>query len=210
MRGPVMKNSSKSANFMKKPDSFLLLVALALIFSCKNPEKEKSIVQNADTRKFYFEKGDSIVKITFDTLRAALKYQISENGVVAAIEYCNVNAYPITAFFAKEGIIIRRAAAKFRSPGNSPDSLEKIVIDSYQLSIRSKQSLKDTLFEQPGKMHFFKPIILQVMCKNCHGDPVLDISSAAWKEIKKRYPDDLASGFKEGDLRGIWHITFPE
>ena len=168
------------------------------------------IAQYADTRKFYSIKGDSIVKITFDTLRAALTDQISEKGVVAAIEYCNVNAYPITTLFAKEGIMIRRAAARFRNPGNSPDSLEKTVIDSYLFSIRSKQSLNDTLVQQPGSMHFFKPIILQAMCKNCHGDLLLDISPAALKEIKKRYPDDLATGFKEGDLRGIWHVVFPD
>jgi hypothetical protein len=61
----------------------------------------------------------------------------------------------------------------------------------------------------PGNIHYFKPIILQPMCWSCHGIAGSDIQPGAMEEIKKRYPSDLAIGFSEGDLRGMWHIRFP-
>jgi hypothetical protein len=46
------------------------------------------------------------------------------------------------------------------------------------------------------------------MCLACHGDPQKDIQPAVLQTISKLYPDDKAIGYKEGDLRGAWHIIF--
>jgi hypothetical protein len=35
-----------------------------------------------------------------------------------------------------------------------------------------------------------------------------DIAEATFNMITQQYPKDLAIGFKDGDLRGLWHITF--
>ena len=64
---------------------------------------------------------------------------------------------------------------------------------------------------RPGssdEIHFFKPILLQAMCLNCHGSPGQDIQSPTLARIQQLYPDDRAVNFKEGDLRGVWHIIF--
>ena len=52
---------------------------------------------------------------------------------------------------------------------------------------------------------FYAPIILQDMCKKCHG-PKAEITN--YEVIKKLYPDDLAFGYEQGDIRGMWSITF--
>lgn len=190
--------------------SLIIAIALITVLSCKNSGKHQQSVITAKEIKAYSVRGDSIVKLTFDTLRTALVKSIGEKGAALSISYCNVNAYPITSLYAKEGITIRRTAERYRNPGNSPDSIEKIVLKNYLTSVDKKQPLENMIIEAGNKVHYFKPIILQAMCLNCHGDKNIDIHPDVWQSIHQKYPGDLAYGFKEGDLRGAWHVSFPK
>jgi Protein of unknown function (DUF3365) len=185
-----------------------ILLYIGILFSCQNNDKGKDGPLSATEQKQYSINGDSIVKLTFDTLRSALQQSMKEKGVAGAIEYCNVNAYAITSLYAKDDIIIRRTAEKYRNPGNAPDSIEKIVFAHYISFIKNKQPLENVVLESSGNIHYFKPIILQRMCTNCHGIANSDIQAGVIEEIRKRYPADMATGFSEGDLRGMWHIRF--
>jgi hypothetical protein len=46
------------------------------------------------------------------------------------------------------------------------------------------------------------------MCLNCHGDKITQIKPDTWKTLQEKYPADLAFDYKEGELRGIWHLVF--
>ena len=186
-----------------------LLFFIVTLFSCQNNDKGNDGPLSATIQKQYSIRGDSIVKLTFDTLRSALQENMKEKGVAATIEYCNINAYAITSLYAKEDIIIRRTAEKYRNPGNAPDSIEKIVFERYTSLLKNKQPLENVVLESSGNIHYFKPIILQAMCRSCHGFAGSDIQPLVVEQIKRRYPTDMATGFSEGDLRGIWHIRFP-
>ena len=48
---------------------------------------------------------------------------------------------------------------------------------------------------------------MQPMCLNCHGEKAV-LAPGVQDALNKIYPDDKAVGYKEGDLRGAWHITF--
>jgi len=41
-----------------------------------------------------------------------------------------------------------------------------------------------------------------------NGTPEKEIPLATFQQIKKTYPADLATDFKEGDLREMWHVVF--
>jgi hypothetical protein len=64
------------------------------------------------------ERGDSISRATFDTLRHALMHQVSTNGLPAAVNYCNEQAMPITNYYASAGISIHRVAELCRNQNN--------------------------------------------------------------------------------------------
>jgi hypothetical protein len=62
----------------------------------------------------------------------------------------------------------------------------------------------------PGQATFFAPIVLNnALCLNCHGEAGKDISAESLTLIRQHYPQDEATGFKLGDLRGAWRIDFP-
>ena len=63
--------------------------------------------------------------------------------------------------------------------------------------------------DQLGKPHYYAPILFEKKCLMCHGTVDRELTKKADSIIKSFYPNDLATGFSEGDLRGIWSISFP-
>ncbi len=45
-------------------------------------------------------------------------------------------------------------------------------------------------------------------CLKCHGLPGKDIDANTLALLQKKYPEDKATGYKLGDLRGAWKISF--
>ena len=59
-----------------------------------------------------------------------------------------------------------------------------------------------------GRLGTFFPIRLKAQCLMCHGpkDQILPDVQAA---LNQAYPDDQATGFVEGDLRGWFWVSVP-
>ena len=173
-----------------------------IIFSCR--EKETA-VDHTDWKA----KGDSLVSKTFDTLRNTLLKAVGEKGFPGAVEFCNTRALDLTNTYTAEGISIERTSEKLRNPANAPDTMETRILAAYRKLKNENQELKSIVEKDAGgNHHFFKPILLQAICLNCHGERLTQIKTDTWNSILLKYPDDAAFDYKEGDLRGIWHITF--
>jgi hypothetical protein len=57
-----------------------------------------------------------------------------------------------------------------------------------------------------GRVGYVEPIYMQSLCLTCHGE---SLATDVADEIKRRYPQDEAIGFKPGELRGIFWLEFP-
>ena len=58
------------------------------------------------------------------------------------------------------------------------------------------------------ELHYAKAIMVQPQCLACHGQ-AQDISAPMAEKIKQEYPDDQATGYSAGKLRGAVVITKP-
>jgi hypothetical protein len=183
--------------------SFLLFIFIA----CNNKDAGNS-VQNDDQAAVYLKQGDSIVKITFDTLRKTLIKAISTKGLSGTLMLCNVQAKPITGMYTSEGITVGRVTDKNRNPENTLSAFDQAVWEKYRDQVAKKDSLKSVLISRNNEFHYYKPIFIQPMCLNCHGTPGKEISKELLTVIDSLYPADRAKGYKAGDLRGMWHIVF--
>lgn len=183
--------------------SLLILIAAA----CNNGSTSKDQPEAGDAAA-YLKKGDSVVKVTFDTLRNTLLKTIAEKGHAAAVKFCNVQALPITAMYASEGITVSRVSDKNRNPGNGLQKLDKMEWQKYLAVAAKKDSLKALVIDSNNQVHYYKPILIQPMCLSCHGSIEKDIAKELQPVIDSLYPADKARGYKAGDLRGMWHIVF--
>src|SRR5690606_3945094 len=122
---------------------------------------------------------------------------IGQHGFDSAISFCNQEAYTLTHIYG-DSVIIKRTAARVRNSDNAPDSLEQAVWLAIHSSILEGNKPGNQLIRKPDsyEVHYFKPILLQPMCLNCHGDPQKEIQPTTLTKIQQLYPHDQAVGFK--------------
>lgn len=177
------------------------------IISCGNDNQTLS----EQDQLAYIKRGDSLSKLTFDTLRNTLLRKILSDGVPGAVRFCQVSAGNLTATYTNEDVNISRTSILYRNISNKPDSfslgiLEKMQAEKEKGTVPASLVLKD----DKGVVHFYKPILMQAMCLNCHGSVPGQVQPDVLSVIDSLYPGDLARQYKEGDLRGAWHIRFSE
>lgn len=180
---------------------FLTLIFLFVISACTRSLSKQEITE-------YSQLGSEISQAAAKNLGSNLMKKMKEGGPKKAIPFCNVKAIPLTEDISlKYNVLVKRTSDKIRNNQNSATQEESKIIDGYKASISKKEALAPVVnLDNSGKPHFYAPILLQKKCLKCHGDIGKETDSL----IKSLYPNDLATGFKENELRGIWSITFNE
>lgn len=66
---------------------------------------------------------------------------------------------------------------------------------------------KHLVMREKNTVYYYKAISIGMpTCLKCHGDKSVEIDPLALKLIAQKYPEDKATGYKIGELRGMWKI----
>jgi hypothetical protein len=133
-----------------------------------------------------------------------LMQKIEENGIENALEFCNINAIPITQSVADQHLTqIKRVSDRNRNPKNAANPEELKLISQYKKEIQAGKMLKPVVKNN----YLYTPIVTQSQCLKCHGTPGETIALPTAKKIKELYPKDLALGYKENEIRGLFLVS---
>jgi len=146
--------------------------------------------------------ANDITNETLKELKSNLKTQIKTNGFPKALKYCAHNAYSIVYNISKKypNATIKRVTLKPRNPLDKADKNDEIVLNMFE----KNKNLKEIVLKKENKTLIYKPIyISKQVCLKCHGE---NIDSKIKSEIHTYYPNDKATGYKLGDLRGAFKI----
>lgn len=187
----------------------LLLLVVSLV-SCNSAEKkQKQIEKEKVALEAAMQKGNQLVKMTFENMSRKLKSTIREKGVLEAIQYCSVEAVPLTTSLEEDGIKISRTSSKYRNPENAPNPETKKILSKFENEKANRKESETIVHKSAdGTIHYYKPIYMQALCLNCHGDPGLNVPDEVTAQLSKLYPEDKALGYKMNDFRGAWHLEF--
>lgn len=155
------------------------------------------------------QKGDEASTSLLQKLGGELKKHMSESGPIGALEFCSNNALALTRDVSiSTGTDIKRVSLNNRNPVNRPTPEEKAVLEKWeQMATRfGRVPPFEVIRLSNGKKAYLKPIMIQnEACLKCHGNVTPEVESA----IKRLYPEDRATGYKMGDLRGMISVTLP-
>lgn len=182
----------------------VLTFGLVMLFiSCSEGFSEKEKQQ-------YTEQGKEIAQATFKELSSNLMVQMKAGGPAQAIPFCNVQAVPIAEELSKKyNVVIKRTSNKLRSCENEPSERELEIMDQYEQLISENKELKPIVeIDKDQKKHFYAPIKIKANCLVCHGKVNETMTVKTDSIIKSLYQFDIATGYNDGDLRGVWSITF--
>ncbi len=157
------------------------------------------------------EEARALVKLFAAQLQGALKGAIKAEGFEHAIGVCKIDAPRIAqSLGAGNGWRVARTALRLRNPDNAPTPEERAVLNNFLTRAAAGGDLKkmehEAVTQETGqkRYRYMKAIPLGGICASCHGaniDP--DLAAA----IRAKYPQDRATGFKPGELRGAFTLS---
>ncbi|WP_339887898.1 DUF3365 domain-containing protein [uncultured Flavobacterium sp.] len=169
------------------------------------PGKKVIVVEKEKT---YEEIGLEYALSTKKLLGQNLMETIKKKGTLEALSFCNIQAMPLTdSMSVKYNASIKRVSDKNRNPNNKANAEELVYIEQFKKTLAVKEEPKPVVIDKGEKVQFYYPIPTNTMCLQCHGKPE-KIKPEVLKKINVLYPKDLAIGYDENEVRGIWSITF--
>jgi hypothetical protein len=159
----------------------------------------------------YFERcRNAATKLQIE-LELALTCATAEGGPVAGIEVCNYMAPEIAKKISmEENLTIYRVSLKTRNKDNNPDKWEKRVLNLFEEWKNKGKDIQhlEAYNIESNNLRYMKAIVIQKKCLTCHGK--VDAIPVEVKEtIDTLYPEDEATGYKEGDIRGAFSVNIP-
>jgi hypothetical protein len=179
-------------------------VALILLTGCG---RERSDERAPSTREA--PKDDPAMELAVrardalgQRLMARLSAAVSEGGHANAVEVCHAEAMPMTRAVAEEfGVKIGRTSERIRNPENEPPRWAEKMLEG-----RPTTQLQER--DEDGTLHAIFPIVLAEPCLKCHG-PEDQLATGVKDALAEHYPNDRATGFELGDLRGWFWVEVP-
>lgn len=133
-----------------------------------------------------------------------LSRAVNSKGAAEAVQVCNVEVDGIRQGVEAEfGVDVGRTSHKLRNPKNTPPTFMKPIVEA-----RYPQPV--ALEGPDGEIGWSFPLRLGPICANCHGKDD-KIAPGVNERVAELYPEDEATGFEVGELRGwIWAISKPK
>lgn len=200
---------------MRVPAILLVaLVPLLFLSSCKKEAEQAQDDQQVFTAKPIADPDDQLrrdaaTKLTEQfstTLKSELMAAINAGGVASAVDVCSKRAPEIAKSFAGSGWSIRRVSTRSRNPENIADSAAAIMLRRFA---RDTTNPIISVVERVEGQHIYtmyKPIYVADLCLNCHGD-ASKFDPQLVQALARNYPSDQATGYKVGDLRGLFVVS---
>lgn len=148
------------------------------------------------------------------SLKTSLVEALGSGGPIAALPVCQSIA-PEAARTASQShdLSIRRTALRVRNPDNAPDALERRVLEDFVAQTArgadpDKLEHAEIVHDSSGRtLRFMKPIVMaEKPCAACHGPA---IAPEVLSTIRNLYPNDGATGFAPGEIRGAFSVSMP-
>jgi hypothetical protein len=184
----------------------LLALALAGSFVSCADEAELS----PEIERLAREEGSAATRALMGMLQANLVAAMQEGGPVHAVEFCAGQALTLTDSVARglgEGISLKRVSSRHRNPVNAPDAEEVKALRHFRAVLDESGSLPEDWVQQTpsGDLRYYRPLVIAPPCLACHGDPA-EMDAAVVEAIREKYPEDQATGYTAGDLRGLIRV----
>lgn len=183
---------------MKKP---ILYILLGLLTSFSAHASENAQLTN-ETR--------GAIKALGSELKATLQSAMKSEGPLKAIAVCNVKAPELAKkVSAEKGMEVGRTSLKTRNELNAPDPWELSVLEQFEHRKADGEPVNRIEYSEVTThngnrvFRYMKAIPTDDVCLMCHGKQIAESVSA---EIRKRYPNDQATGFSKGDIRGAFTV----
>ena len=181
--------------------TFLSLLAIALASGLSADFEEPSEAARAKQAVTDFSAA----------LKSELVAAMQSGGPVEAIEVCHQRASVIAEQVSgATGMTLSRVSSRNRNPSNAPNDWQAAVLLDFEARKQSGEEAGALSWYEHAEttagteFRFMQAIPTGGICLQCHGT---EIAEPVAHKLAELYPDDKATGFSAGDLRGAFVVT---
>ena len=165
---------------------------------------------HADDAKYFEKQANQAIKEFAETLKSALMLSMQTDGSIKTIAVCKDIAPKVAQQVSeKYNLDVSRTSLKVRNPENRADDWEKKVLRDFNTRMEKGETIKQLRFSEQvdidgqKQRRVMKAIGTDLVCITCHGEKIPEQIQA---ELNKLYPDDEATGFSIGSVRGAFSV----
>jgi hypothetical protein len=150
------------------------------------------------------EQAKGAVQKLGGTLKGELETAMKAGGPVDALTVCQKRAPEIAKSVSEEsGMQVGRVSLKNRNPNGAANEWQSKVLNEFDSRKAAGEDPNSLVYSDivDNEFRFMKAIPTGQVCLSCHGTA---ISPAVTAKLKELYPKDIATGYKEGDIRGAF------
>ena len=142
-------------------------------------------------------------------LKGELTAAIAESGPSGGVSVCRDRAPAIASSLSTDDFNVGRTALRVRNPKNAPGPWERSILEDFQSGVEqgndpSKMEHWQVFENSKGKIgRWMKAIPMGPECAACHGSRIAEPIA---ETIERLYPEDQATGFQPGELRGAFTV----
>lgn len=141
-------------------------------------------------------------------LLARLKTAMETGGPAAAVEVCRTEARTIAdAVAKKQGIELGRTSHRLRNAANAPRPWARSIVEGGSGVKAAAEAIR--IVDLGDRVGVLRPIGTAEACTRCHG-PAEEVRRNIGTALAASYPQDRATGFAPGDLRGWMWAEVPK
>jgi hypothetical protein len=146
-----------------------------------------------------------------------LKSAMSTDGPVAAVSVCKESAPAIARQLSiANDAKVTRVGTRVRNQNMGiPNAWQKEALTQFEARLSQGEKAADIEYWQvadnghgKSELRYAKAISVQPQCLSCHGS-AQDIAAPLAEKLRIEYPNDQATGYSVGQLRGAVVVTRP-
>ena len=186
---------------VKRPIRLIFIVSLPMVVSV--------VPAGADDNTRRLEESRAVVAAFASRLQSKLRGAMQNGGPTAAITVCKDVAPQIALELSREtGATVSRTSLRYRNPSNAPEAWQTVVLQEFdqRAAATDQDGPLEHIEESSSGVRYMKAIRTGPLCLTCHGQSLSEPVSAA---LAEHYPQDMATGYEAGDIRGAFSIVWP-
>jgi hypothetical protein len=183
----------------------LLAVCLLLPGCSSQDEQEPAGQLGAHDEELYQAAAAELADQFAGDLKGKLQEALSRGGAAEAIYVCRSEAPKIAATHSKQGWAIGRVSDRNRNPHSAAGEQELAILAQFRSESAPEFVERWHREDSTATYHYYEPIHTMPLCLKCHGTSG-DIDPVVKAALAEHYPNDKATGFTIGELRGMFVI----
>lgn len=198
----------------------LLTTTLALcsiqLFPFTHAAEETALPKMQDDieiEKLILEKQAKVqIKTLGMALKSTLQHGMKASGAAASVSLCNIQAPAITQASSAEkngtDWTVTRTSLNIRNPDNMPSSWIESLLHDFDERKKQGEDVSSISHSEvrDNQFYFVKAIPTEAGCVACHGG---EVSSEVKAKLTELYPNDRATGYNIGEIRGAFIASKP-